>query len=268
MHVKLKSHAFNFGTVANGFYSFDNLDSNPTPGSTSYNYQQFVNNHFNALVPSNGGKWTYNENFRDQITMGAIDSFLSYAADHDLHARMHNLIWDTNQQPVWVQNLISSAAAGRRGGEKSNCVRKSSSGSTITCATEPNQYGELDVVNESLHQPRYWQIFGADGFAEFFNEAAGAIVDSGGNAKTMLNEFNVLQFSGDPLNPGPSDDYANWYREHIEEITSAGGQMSGVGVQYYADRRKSSDGLGSAAHSPAASCRRTKTCRSLACPLR
>jgi hypothetical protein len=92
-------------------------------------------------------------------------------------------------------------------------------------------------------------VFGASGFAEFFNEVAAAVNDAGSNTTAMLNEYNVVQWSQDPLNPGVSDPYANWYREHAEEISEAGGEMSGIGVQYYADRRKSSDGLGSAAHS-------------------
>ena len=106
-------------------------------------------------------------------------------------------------------------------------------------------------MNESLHRSRYWEVFGADGFAEFFNEVADAVDDAGSDATAMLNEYNVLQWSKDPLNPVASDPYGNWYREHAEQISEAGGEMSGIGVQYYADRRKPSDGLGSAAHSAA-----------------
>jgi GH35 family endo-1,4-beta-xylanase len=255
VHVQLKQHDFNFGTVASGTTSFPDLVDNPTPGSDAYNYQQFVSSHFNSLVPANGGKWTYNEPHRDVVTMGPVDTFLNYAEDHNQRARMHNLIWDTSQQPYWVRwddgsGLLDRAAAGDATA-KEQLRQEIIERIDYYVRDRADQYVEIDVVNESLHLPRYWQVFGASGFAEFFNEVADAVDDAGSNATAMLNEYNVLQWSVDPLNPGTSDPYANWYREHAEEISEAGGEMSGIGVQYYADRRKSSDGLGDAAHSAA-----------------
>ncbi|MEK7831749.1 MAG: endo-1,4-beta-xylanase, partial [Acidobacteriota bacterium] len=246
--VKLANHAFNFGGIASGFTSFPDLADNPAPGTQAYNYQQLVNRYFSALVPSNGGKWTYNENLQDAVTMEAIDGFLNYAAAHGQRARMHTLLWDTNQQPVWVQNLIAQAAAGDATA-KETLRRQISERIDYYVRRRAQRYVELDVLNESLHQRRYWQIFGAQGVAEIFNEVASALTDAGSNARTMLNEFNVLQFSSDLVNGG-SDAYANWYRAHIEEVRNAGGKMTGVGVQYYADVRTSAV-LGSAVHSPA-----------------
>jgi GH35 family endo-1,4-beta-xylanase len=258
VQVKLKRHDFNFGTVASGFTSFDHLGDNPTPGSAAYNYQQFVNGRFNSLVPSNAGKWTYNEPHQDQVEMDHIDDYLQYVEDHNMRSRMHNLLWETGQQPYWVccfggfDGLLDIAAGGGPGAAtaKEQLRQEIIERIDYYVRDRANQYVEIDVVNESLHQERYWQVFGASGFAEFFNEVADAIDDAGSNATAMLNEFNVIQWSEDPLNPGTSDPYANWYREHAEEIMTAGGQMSGIGVQYYADRRQPSDGLGSAAHNP------------------
>ena len=253
VHVKLQRHDFNFGTIARGFNSFPDLADNPTPGSGAYHYQQFVNGRFNSLVPSNGGKWAHNEWTRDAVTMAGIDDFLDYAAAHDMRARMHNLIWDTGQQPDWVRNdggtgLLDRAAAGDTAA-KEELRQEILERIDYYVRDRASQYSEIDVVNESLHQPRYWQVFGASGFAEFFNEVTSAIDDAGSDARAMLNEYNVLQWSQDPLNPGTSDPYANWYRDHAVEIMEAGGAMSGIGAQYYADSRTSSDGLGSAAHS-------------------
>lgn len=246
--VELISHAFNFGGIASGFTSFPDLADNPPQGTPAYSYQQFINNHFNALVPSNGGKWAYNEETRDVVTMDAIDTFLSYAATHGMRARMHNLIWDTNQQPAWAQNLISQAVAGDAVA-KEMLRRQIIERIDYYVRSRAKRYVELDVLNESLHQRRYWQIFGAQGIAEIFNEVASALNDAGSNARAMLNEFNVLQFSSDPAGGG-ADPYANWYRAHIEEIRNAGGKMGGAGVQYYADVRTSST-IGSNAHSAA-----------------
>ena len=244
--VELVSHAFNFGGIASGFTSFPDLADNPPPGTQAYNYQQFINSHFNALVPSNGGKWAYNEETRNVVTMGAIDTFLNYAAARGFPARMHNLIWDTNQQPAWAQSLISQAVAGDMAA-KEMLRQEIIERIDYYVRSRAKRYVELDVLNESLHQRRYWQIFGAQGIAEIFNEVADALDDAGAAARTMLNEFNVLQFSTDPINGG-SDPYANWYRAHIEEVREAGGKMGGVGVQYYADLRAN---IGSNIHNPA-----------------
>ena len=244
--VELISHAFNFGGIASGFTSFPDLADNPSPGTQAYNYQQFINSRFNALVPSNGGKWTYNEETRNVVTMDGIDTFLNYAAARGFRARMHNLIWDTNQQPVWAQTLISQAAAGDTAA-KEMLRQEIIERIDYYVRGRAKRYVELDVLNESLHQRRYWQIFGAQGIAEIFNAVAGALNDAGATARAMLNEFNVLQFSSDPVNGG-SDPYANWYRAHIEEVRDAGGKMGGVGVQYYADLRAN---IGSNVHNPA-----------------
>ncbi|HKQ75976.1 MAG TPA: endo-1,4-beta-xylanase [Blastocatellia bacterium] len=244
--VELISHAFNIGAITSGFTSYPDLADNPLPGSPAHSYQQFVNNHFNALVPSNGGKWAYNEETRDVVTMEAIDAFLNYASTRGLRARMHNLIWDTNQQPAWAQSLISQAVAGDASA-KEMLRQEIIERIDYYVRSRAKRYVELDVFNESLHQPRYWRIFGAQGTAEIFNEVAGALNEAGSDARTMLNEFNVLQFSTNP-GSGGSDPYANWYRAHIEEIRNAGGKMGGVGVQYYADLRAN---IGSNAHSAA-----------------
>lgn len=244
--VALIKHAFNFGGIASGLTSFPDLVDNPPPGSSADNYQQLVNKYFNALVPSNGGKWAYNEATQGVVTMEAIDTFLNYAATHQLRARMHNLIWDTNQQPTWVQTLMAQAAAGETVA-KETLRKEIIERIDYYVRRRANRYVELDVLNESLHQRRYWQIFGAQGVAEIFNQVAAALEDAGSRARAMLNEYNVLQFSSDPAGGG-SDPYANWYRAHIEEIRQAGGKMGGIGVQYYADVRTT---LGGNAHSAA-----------------
>jgi GH35 family endo-1,4-beta-xylanase len=244
--VELISHAFNFGGITSGLTSYPDLTDDPSPGSPAHSYQRFVNSHFNALVPSNGGKWAYNEETRGVVTMEAVDTFLNYASAHGMRARMHNLIWDTDQQPAWAQSLISQAVAGDASA-KEMLRREIIERIDYYVRSRAKRYVELDVLNESLHRPRYWQIFGAQGTAEIFNEVAGALSDAGSGARTMLNEFNVLQFSTDPR-VGGSDPYANWYRAHIEEIRNAGGKMGGVGVQYYADLRTN---IGANAHSAA-----------------
>ena len=54
-----------------------------------------------------------------------------------------------------------------------------------------------------------------------------------------MNEYDVLQESRDPRKgkTAPLDPAANWYRRHIDAVRAAGGDVTGIGVQYYADPR-------------------------------
>src|SRR5439155_21023440 len=115
------------------------------------------------------------------------------------------------------------------------------------------KYIELDGLNESLHQPAYWNVFGASGMADIYNEIATAAAAAGRpNLGVYLNEYNVLQFSPSSISTAGvesgSDPYANWYRKNYDDVRAAGGTVSGVGVQYYADARTT---LGGNVHSPA-----------------
>lgn len=74
----------------------------------------------------------------------------------------------------------------------------------------------------------------------------------GGSTRLYLNEYNLLQWSRDPLEAGsePNDPYANWYRHHAEAVIARGGPVTGLGVQYYCDGRLA-DEIGENAHSAA-----------------
>jgi hypothetical protein len=87
------------------------------------------------------------------------------------------------------------------------------------------RYVEMDLLNEHVHQPKYWNVYGPSGVADIFNETASAVAGAGSNAKLFLNEYNVLQYG--------ADNYGNWYRQDVEKVANAGGAISGIGVQYY-----------------------------------
>ena len=70
VNVKLKNHAFNFGTNIHGVSDTGLIDPNPTPGSTAAKYQQFVTENFNMVEGSNAGKWSINEGTRDSRQPG------------------------------------------------------------------------------------------------------------------------------------------------------------------------------------------------------
>jgi endo-1,4-beta-xylanase len=241
VQVQLARHAFSFGSAIPGNSGADvqtYLATNPAPGSTAASFQQRLNANFNTIVPENAGKWGNNASSSSTVTMAAVDRVLDYAQSNNMRARMHNLIWG-NQQPTWVNTLLTSAASG-------NAADAATLRSAITnrvnyyVRDRASRYVELDVYNESVHTPQYVDAYGMSGVAGIYDEVASAVAAAGSSARLFTNEYNVLQDS--------SDAYADWYRQHVSEIRAAGGDVSGIGFQYY-----SANATGSAnnQHNPA-----------------
>lgn len=261
VQVRMTRNAFNFGTMVQGFDA--NVFLAPVaPGDTTSiaaRYQNFVNNYFNILVPSNMGKWQPNENTQGLPTMGHVDTILNYAENNRMNVRMHNLIWG-HQQPGWVNDLIDDA-------QSSNPVVAATAKTNLMNAItnriayyvgdgdadtndgdRAQRYLEIDVLNEALREGTYWDIFGADGIAEIYKNVKDAVEAAGAETRLYTNEYNIFNYANNP-ETGQSDTYANWYRENVEEINNAGfGEVvTGIGIQYIADARTSNAQVHSAA---------------------
>jgi GH35 family endo-1,4-beta-xylanase len=247
VHVQLKRHDFRFGTAVggtslNGVNSFLN----------NANYSNFLLDHFNTVTQGNAGKWASNESTRDVVTMQAVDRILQFAQDNHLDVRMHNMLWGESQQPSWVNAMLSNPnAIDTTPGQPQDMTNKDALRQEISeridyyvgnSDANPNddrarRYQEMDLLNEHSHKPQYWNVYGADGMADIFNEAA-AVSAANANAKLYLNEFNVFAWG---------DAYANWYRQDVDEIVDNGGAIGGIGIQYYPSATTNS----LAVHSPA-----------------
>ena len=283
VEISLKNHAFNFGTAipgadTSGVNTY--LGDASNPNSTAYKFQQaMAESKFNALVPENAGKWDNNESTRDQENLAGVDTILDFAESHNMRARMHNLVWGS-QQPGWVGTMLSSPNStdsynsffrpeGTNLQNQNALYSNQVAPAGTPSAGEPSEvheridyyvrdraqrYGELDVYNESYHTTQYWDVYGAPGIADLYNDVAQAVADAGDDTKLYTNEYNVLQDG--------SDQYGNWYKQNIESILAEGGAVSGIGVQSY---ENNSIGTDNGAHFPAARCRRCRTYRCSAC---
>ncbi len=241
VEVRMLRNEFNFGTYVTGFNA-DVWVGQLAPGETTTDrarYQDFVTRHFNMLVPSNMGKWQPTENFRGVPTMNNVDVIINFAAANNMTFRQHNLAWG-NQQPGWVNNLIDDALAGDA--QAKTELRQAlidriryyvgDGDADQSDGDRARAYVELDVVNEILREKTYYNIFGNEGLAEIYKLTKDAVEAAGAETLLMTNEYNVFNFAGDPFT-GVSDNYANWYRQHVEDLNNAGyGQVvTGIGIQ-------------------------------------
>jgi GH35 family endo-1,4-beta-xylanase len=151
---------------------------------------------------------------------------------------MHNLLWDSAQQPKWALALLDAAEKGDANAKAE--LRKAISDRIAYYVRDRGRgYQEVDVLNESEHKPKYLKVVGLDGVAAIYKECADALRAAGSDARTFVNEYNLLQYSQRLTDGkgGASDPFANWYREHVEALNAAGAEVGGFGIQYYADTR-------------------------------
>jgi GH35 family endo-1,4-beta-xylanase len=251
VEVKMVRSAFKVGTMVQGFDA-DVFLAPVAPGDTTSiaaRYQQFVNQYFDILVPSNMGKWIENERSQNTPTMGHVDTILNYGQAHGMDVRMHNLIWGT-QQPTWVNSLITSAQSSNpavSGPAKASLMTAIANriayyvgdgDADTNDGDRSRHYAEIDVLNEALRDGTYWDIFGAQGVAQIYSMVKDAVAAAGADTRLYTNEYNIFQFANNPNGSG-ADPYANWYRRHLEELNNAGfGQVvTGIGIQSIADPR-------------------------------
>ncbi len=247
-HITLVRNEMLFGAIAPGASNVL-LDPDAAPGSEPALYQEALRTHFNVTVPSNAGKWAYNEPAPGMVTMDYPDTILKFARDHDMAARMHALVWDTEQQPGWVHELLDRAKAGDADA-KQQLRDAISRRIDYYVADRAQGYQALDVLNESFHQPGYLDVFGVEGIADIFRETADAVQRANADTRLYVNEYNILQWSRKPPydeEQTEADPFANWFREHVETLRHHGGPVTGIGVQYYANADPDADDP----HSPA-----------------
>lgn len=252
VHVKLRKHAFDFGTAVYGTNASngDWLRDSPAPGSDAFKYQQFLNTHFNMIVPENAGKWGSCEAERDKETMGFVDSMLAYAAKNGLKARMHCVMWGQSL-PKWAETLLNTSIKGSTQQER-DAARKDLRGQiteriNTLVRDRAGKYIQVDGINESAHQDEFLKAYGPDGVASIYDEIIKA---SAGRARVYFNEYNLFQWN---QQFGYKDDYANWYKDHIEKILDSGMSPAnrarvGIGMQYYTSAEP--DAIKYSPHSP------------------
>ncbi|MBL7133319.1 MAG: endo-1,4-beta-xylanase [Phycisphaerae bacterium] len=233
LRIRLKRHAFNFGTAVSGVRPGRRRSSWRTGSDRNdINYRNFVINNFNTVVPENAGKWTSNERTRDRVTLDYLDSLLKFAALNGKRVRMHGVLWDVNE-PRWVNALQHTAINGttqaERDAAKTDLRAQISERIKYFVRNRATRYYELDVINEAVHKPIYYRIYGRKGVAGIYNEVKAAVLAAGASTRLVPNEYDVFQGSGAIRDP-----YANWYRKHVERLRKAGGAVDGIGIQYYA----------------------------------
>jgi GH35 family endo-1,4-beta-xylanase len=244
VEIKEINSAFKWGTNVP-----DPVATYLTPGSQ---YATDLLQNFNSITPENAGKWSESATTSQ---LHNLDTLLNFAQQNNLRVRMHNLVWGS-QQPTNVNTdftnaqssnpttaaagkaAITSAISGRIAGYVSGT-------NSIDGAIRATQYAELDVYNESYNTganasastgDNYWKVMGggtaaggAAWTAGLYNQVQAAVSSAGANTLLFTNDYNILNNN--------SDQYGQWYSQHVESIRNGNGPntgaVSGMGTEWY-----------------------------------
>ena len=274
VHVKLTQHAFNFGVNVPGSDAATQATylGTPTPGSNSANFQSFLKTHYiNTLVPSNYGKWANTEATQNVPTMGNVDSLVAFAQANDMRVRMHAMIWGAKPElgPEWCGRHSwnrrfspGDADVGRRWRESQRRISPRSTTGLITtsaqarppiarrttskwtCITRKSTSADRRATGRRRRCRHFQSRPRSSRTGRRQHSAVRKRIQRPAELAVKVRFLCRRQAGVEPypyvgVDTG-SDQYANWYRQNIDDIQTAainkgyGPVISGVGSQYYA----------------------------------
>lgn len=205
VHVKMKRHAFGFGTAVNGPLLLSGSPDQPT-------YSQHILQMFNYAVLENDTKWPQWEANRN-TALNAI----AWLRNHGITSvRGHNLIWPgRGNLPASVAAMLTppvdAAALRTRIHDHFIDVMNATRGTLV----------DWDVLNEPVTNRDVMDALGNAEMVTWFQWAR----EIDPNVKLYTNDFNVVE------NGGYDIQRQDAFYNVIQYIISNGGPVDGIGLQ-------------------------------------
>jgi uncharacterized protein (TIGR03437 family) len=207
VHVKMKRHAFGFGTAVAG----DTLQRTDTDGQ---NYRDAIKRLFNKAVDENVLKWPpFEGGGRAQA-----DYMLPwFAANGIAMVRGHNVIWPgMSYLPADVQTMLKATPVDQ------NALRaRINNHIADVMGYAKGKLTEWDVLNEPYTNKDVQAVLGDAEMAVWFQKARAA--DPA--VKLYINDYSILESGGYDL------PHINGYYRIIQNILAGGGPIDGIGLQ-------------------------------------
>ena len=211
VHVKMKRHAFGFGTAVSG-------DALMNGGTDGKNYQNALKTLFNKAVTENVLKWPPFESWG----RAQADYMLPWFKDNGIAmVRGHNVIWPGAQYlPADVQNMLNAKpvdAAALRARVNQHIA------DVMTYAK--GKVTEWDVLNEPFTNKDLQAVLGDAEMTSWFLQARAADP----TVKLYINDYSILESGGYDLQ------HINGYAAIIQSMLSSGAPIDGIGLQSHFD---------------------------------
>lgn len=199
--VRLKKHAFAWGTATSSQRILDTLDAN------SARYREVLLRNFNKVVLENEMKAKNWSRFNQAQTQGGIAWFRA----HDIPVRGHVMVWPSWQHSPHLTALKSDTAALR-----ATILRQIKE----QTATMKGQFVEWDVINEPYAHHDVMDLLGRSVMVDWFRAARAGAPD----VKLFLNDYTMFRGEG----PGsPSEKFF----EDVKYLKDNGAPIDAIGEQ-------------------------------------
>lgn len=206
VHLRMKRHAFGFGTAVAGRALME-------PSANREKYREELLRNFNKAVIENDLKWPFWETWGKTYAIPSLD-WLRQNGITDI--RGHNLIWPGagNLPPDVVQMLKPPVDQDALRARIYNHIAE------IMAATK-GRLTEWDVLNEPYTNKDVQAVLGEPEMAEWFKKAR----EADPAPKLFINDYNIVAAGGYDL------PHQNGLYRIIQLILDHGGPIDGIGVQ-------------------------------------
>jgi uncharacterized protein (TIGR03437 family) len=211
VHVRMKRHAFGFGTAVAG-------DVIQRTDANGQNYRDAIRKLFNKVVTENALKWpAFEGNGRAQA-----DYMLPWFAANGIDmVRGHNVIWPAAQYlPGDVQAMLRATPA-----DPAALRARVNRHIADVMAYTRGKVSEWDVLNEPYTNKDLQAVLGDAEMASWFRLARAA--DPA--VKLYINDYNILEAAGYDLQ------HIDGYSQIIRNLLANGAPLDGIGLQSHFD---------------------------------
>ena len=211
VHVKMKRHAFGFGTAVSG-------DALLNAGADGQNYRAALKSLFNKAVTENVLKWPAFESWG----RAQADYMLPwFAANGIAMVRGHNVIWPgLPYLPTDVQNMLAANPV------DANALRtRVNQHIAGVMGYAKGKVTEWDVLNEPYTNKDLQAVLGDAEMTSWFLQARAADP----TVKLYINDYSILESGGYDLQ------HINGYAGIIQNMLASGAPIDGIGLQSHFD---------------------------------
>ncbi len=211
VHVKMKRHAFGFGTAVAG-------DILQNAGTDGQNYRKGLKQLFNKVVTENVLKWPPFESWG----RAQADFMLPWFKNNKFAmVRGHNVIWPgATYLPADVKTMLKAKPV------DADALRARVNKHIADVMTySKGQVTEWDVLNEAYNNKDLQAVLGDDEMTAWFRQARAA--DPA--AKLYINDYSILEAGGYDLQ------HINGYARIIQNLLASGAPIDGIGLQSHFD---------------------------------
>jgi GH35 family endo-1,4-beta-xylanase len=203
--VRMRKHAFLFGTAVNGTA----LSSQRLSAEDLAKYKREIPQLFDFSVMENENKWPQWANVASRpATLAAID----WLRENGVQVRGHNLVW-----PSWNNTNVKAAQDAK--GDPATLAKVIIDHITETTTELRGRLVDWDVINETFTNHDFMDILGRRAMVDWFQAARAGDP----NARLYINDFNILEGE----DKAHQDDYA----ATIQYMIDQGAAIDGIGLQ-------------------------------------